>query len=186
MDNGNMKREFLTNLELDQEIINKIMAEHGRTINTLNSTHKEELNGLKDELTEKETKLVGLENDLSNVESLKSQLEDSETKVTSMSEELKTVKFERALGEACANDIEYAKFKLGDVELDELDSAVKSLKDTIPSQFQAVEVEPKPANNGKLEPPKDRPRKSKEEILAIKNDEERIKEIAQNKDLFAT
>ena len=186
MENGNMKREFLTNLELDQEIINKIMAEHGRTINTLNSTHKEELNGLKDELTEKDTKLSSLESDLSNVESLKSQLEESEAKVSTMGEELKTVKIERALVEAGANDIEYAKFKLGEVELDDLDSAVKSLKEKLPNQFQAVEVEPKPANNGKLEPPKDRPRKTKEEILAIKNDEERIKEIAQNKDLFAT
>ena len=177
-----MKRDFLTKLELDTETINQIMAEHGRTVTALNDSHKEALDAAKADVAEKDTKLRELESDLETLESLKVELEETKQQVTDTATELKVTKVERALIEAGAKDLEYAKFKLGDVEVDDLESAIEELKEKIPVQFQASEI--KPANNGKLEPPKDRPRKTKDEILAIKNDEERIKEIANNKDLF--
>lgn len=44
-----MKREFLINLDIDQESIEKIMAEHGKTVQSLN-----------DKIAEKETTIVDL------------------------------------------------------------------------------------------------------------------------------
>ena len=79
-----MKREFLEELGLDKEVIDKIMAEHGKTIQNLKQEQevfdqlKSEKEQLEQQLQQLNDKLTDQEKELSSVEELQSKLKTYE------------------------------------------------------------------------------------------------------------
>src|SRR5690554_4205528 len=79
-----MKREFLEELGLDKEVIDKIMAEHGKTIQNLKQEQevfdqlKNEKEQLEQQLQQLNDKLTDQEKELSSVEELQSKLKTYE------------------------------------------------------------------------------------------------------------
>ena len=79
-----MKREFLEELGLEKEVIDKIMAEHGKTIQSLKQEQevfdqlKNEKEQLEQQLQELNDKLTTQEKELSSVEELQSKLKTYE------------------------------------------------------------------------------------------------------------
>lgn len=79
-----MKREFLEELGLDKEVIDKIMAEHGKTIQNLKQEQevfdqlKNEKEQLEQQLQQLNDKLTAQEKELSSVEELQSKLKTYE------------------------------------------------------------------------------------------------------------
>lgn len=79
-----MKREFLEELGLDKEVIDKIMAEHGKTIQNLKQEQevfdqlKSEKEQLEQQLQQLNDKLTAQEKELSSVEELQSKLKTYE------------------------------------------------------------------------------------------------------------
>lgn len=181
-----MKREFLNNLGLEADVINQIMAEHGKTIQVVNENHKTEVDNLTTEVTALKAETSQLQTEATNATKYQEQLVEAQKQAETAQTELKQAKVERALIEAGANDLEYAKFKLGDVDLDGLDDAIGNLKESLPNQFAKTEDIPnyKPVNNGKLEPAKDKTVLSREDILAIEDTAVRQEEIRKNINLF--
>jgi len=81
-----MNREFLKELGLEQETIDKVMAEHGKTVQEMKPA-QEELDGLKEEKTNLENQLTELQNDLqtketelTSVDDIKQELENYKLK----------------------------------------------------------------------------------------------------------
>src|SRR5690625_7834364 len=79
-----MKREFLEELGLDKEVIDKIMAEHGKSIQSLKEEQevfdelKSEKEQLEQQLQQLNDKLATQEKELSSVEELQSKLKTYE------------------------------------------------------------------------------------------------------------
>ena len=79
-----MKREFLEELGLEKEVIDKIMAEHGKTIQNLKQEQevfdqlKSEKEQLEQQLQQLNDKLTTQEKELSSVEELQSKLKTYE------------------------------------------------------------------------------------------------------------
>lgn len=79
-----MKREFLEELGLDKEVIDKIMAEHGKSIQSLKQEQevfdqlKSEKEQLEQQLQQLNDKLATQEKELSSVEELQSKLKTYE------------------------------------------------------------------------------------------------------------
>src|SRR5690606_32681329 len=79
-----MKREFLEELGLDKEVIDKIMAEHGKSIQNLKQEQevfdalKNEKEQLEQQLQQLNDKLTAQEKELSSVEELQSKLKTYE------------------------------------------------------------------------------------------------------------
>lgn len=72
-----MKREFLKSLELSDEVIDKIMAEHGNGINSHKAKQTEletQLNELKTQVSERDKQLEELKKSVGDSESLKEQI----------------------------------------------------------------------------------------------------------------
>ncbi|MGT2959312.1 phage scaffolding protein [Streptococcus bovimastitidis] len=139
-----MKREFLAGLELSEEVIDKIMAEHGKTVQ-----------GVQTKLDESESKL---EQANSTLDTLKKNNKDNEE----LQNELKTYKdkvveleaqavetarkqvIKDALGNAKALDVDYLMYKLGEVETDkdgnivDLDNKIKDLQSNYPKFFETA------------------------------------------------
>lgn len=73
-----MNREFLESLELEKEVIDKVMAEHGKAINTNKQTLEEAqttAQTLKEQLEERDTDLKELKGKATNSDDLEAQLE---------------------------------------------------------------------------------------------------------------
>ena len=152
-----MKRSFLKELGLEDEVIDKIMAENGKDI----EAHK----GSNDKLTsdlEVKTKEHGealaliekLKGENAGNEKLQSSIKDYETKLAALTAELEQTKIDKAVevalleNKAKASDIDYLMFKLKadhkDLALDEngkvkgIDDIVNGLKTTYASNFESV------------------------------------------------
>src|SRR5690606_41713226 len=88
-----MKREFLEELGLDKEVIDKIMAEHGKTIQNLKQEQevfdqlKSEKEQLEQQLQQLNEKLTTQEKELSSVGELQSKLKTYELENLKRSEE---------------------------------------------------------------------------------------------------
>ena len=84
MEVSSMKREFLEELGLDKEAIDKIMAEHGKSIQSLKQEQevvdqlKSEKEQLEQQLQQLNDKLTAQEKELSSVEELQSKLKTYE------------------------------------------------------------------------------------------------------------
>ncbi|MEK4030803.1 phage scaffolding protein [Pseudobacillus sp. FSL P4-0506] len=73
-----MNREFLKGLGLEEEAINSIMAEHGKTVNTTKEelqTAQTEVKSLKDQLKDRDTQLEELSGKATGNDELKAQIE---------------------------------------------------------------------------------------------------------------
>lgn len=147
-----MKRDFLAGLGLSDEVIEQVMAEHGKTVQATQSKLDEaesklkEANSTLDTLKKSNKDNEELQNELKMYKDKVSQLE-ADAKETAKKQTIKD-----ALTNAKATDVDYLMYKLGDVELAEdgsikdLDSKIKDLQSNHPTFFQTTE--PEQANNG--------------------------------------
>lgn len=140
-----MKREFLAGLGLSDEVIEQVMAEHGKTVQATQSKFDEaesklkEANSTLDTLKKSNKDNEELQNELKTYKDKVSQLE-ADAKETAKKQTIKD-----ALANANATDVDYLMYKLGDVELAEdgsikdLDSKIKDLQTNHPTFFQTTE-----------------------------------------------
>lgn len=105
-----MKREFLTELGLEAEQVNKIMAEHGRTVNSLKDEAdkaKEDAEELKSQLSERDKQLKDLNKKAEGNEELQAQIKQLQEDNKKVSEEytqkLTQQAFDFSLEKALAN-----------------------------------------------------------------------------------
>jgi chromosome segregation ATPase len=105
-----MKREFLTDLGLEAEQVNKIMAEHGKTVNSLKDEAdkaKDDADELKSQLSDRDKQLKDLSKKAEGNEDLQAQikqLQDDNKKVKDDYEQKLTEKtFDYSLDKALAD-----------------------------------------------------------------------------------
>ncbi|EJU1321887.1 phage scaffolding protein [Listeria monocytogenes] len=82
-----MQREYLKGLGLDDEVINKVMAENGKDITAAKQQLSEveaERDGLKSQLTQRDKDIDDLKKDSGTSEELKKQIEDLQQKNTDL------------------------------------------------------------------------------------------------------
>lgn len=142
-----MNRETLRTLGLTEEQIDAVMADHGRGVQAVQTR----LTASENRVTELETELDEAKNN-DEVKTLTERAETAEAKALELQgtidQTTKATLVDKALTEAGAKDLDYAKFKLGEVELQEdgtikdLDNLIKDLKEQIPNQFEATAEEP--------------------------------------------
>ena len=141
-----MNRETLRTLGLTEEQIDAVMADHGRSMQQVQSR-----------LTAAETQNQDLQTQLDNssnseeIQQLTERAEQAETQVATLEGQLSQINIDNlvntALTEAGATDLEYARFKLGEVELNEdgsvkdLESKIKDLQTNLPDYFEAQKDE---------------------------------------------
>src|SRR5690625_4727713 len=80
-----MNREFLEGLGLEKEVIDKVMAEHGKTINTTKQELESvttERDNLKTQLTDRDTQLETLKEEVKDNEKLTARITELETENT--------------------------------------------------------------------------------------------------------
>ncbi len=139
-----MNRETLRTLGLTEEQIDAVMADHGRGIQSVQTrltTAENRVNDLETELDETKNS--------DEVKTLTERAETAEAKSLELQgaidQTTKATLVDKALTDAGAIDLEYARFKLGEVELQEdgtikdLDSLVKDLQGALPTQFKATD-----------------------------------------------
>lgn len=139
-----MNRETLRTLGLTEEQIDAVMADHGRGIQAVQTR-----------LTTAENRVTDLESELDEaknsdeIKTLTDRAETAEAKAIELQgtidQTTKATLVDKALTEAGAKDLDYAKFKLGEVELQEdgsikdLDNLIKDLKEQLPNQFEVAD-----------------------------------------------
>lgn len=112
-----------------------------------NAVPKDQYNTVADKLKTANETLTKLQDENKDVEALQSQIEEYKKQVADKDAEVirtrNEVKLKEALREAGATDIDYMTFKLGELETDadgnlkDLDSKIKSLKESDPKWFKA-------------------------------------------------
>lgn len=154
-----MNREQLRALGLSEEQIDAVMADHGRVVQ-----------GMQTRLTTAENRSAELESQLEQagnseeVQQLTQRAEQAESRVSELEGQAtqRTIDdlVNTALSEAGATDIEYARFKLGEVELGEdgksitdLDNRIKDLQTQIPDYFQTADPNQDPPAGGNQQDP---------------------------------
>lgn len=86
-----MERKFLEDLGIDKEIVDKVIAEHGKTVQSLNtkvSTLETENTGLKDDINTRDKDLKDLKAQKGNSEELKAKYDEMEAKYKSEAKDL--------------------------------------------------------------------------------------------------
>ena len=195
-----MKRDFLKGLGLEDEVIDKIMAENGKDI----EAHK----GSNDKLTsdlEAKTKehsealklIEQLKGENAGNEKLQNSIKDYETKLATLTAENEQLKIDKAVevalleNKAKASDIDYLMFKLKadhkDLSLDEngkvkgIDDIVSGLKTSYANNFESV-------SKKTYEPNKLPQGKNTNEITKEQFDKmgysEKLKLYSENKELY--
>lgn len=147
-----MKREFLAGLGLSDEVIEQIMAEHGKTVQATQS----KLDEAESKLKEANSTLDTLKKSNKDNEELQNELKTYKDKVSQLEADAKETAKKQTIKDALTNakaiDVDYLMYKLGDVELAEdgsikdLDSKIKDLQTNHPTFFQTAE--PEQAGNG--------------------------------------
>lgn len=144
-----MKREFLQSLELSEEVINQIMAEHDKTVQAT----QEKLSAAEAQLNEANATLATLKKNNKDNEELQNELKSYKERVETLEQEAKdnarkqTIK--DALTAAKGTDVDYLMFKLGDLEVDDegnvkdLENKIKDLKASLPTFFEQSSEPPK-------------------------------------------
>ena len=147
-----MKREFLKNLGLSEEAIDKVMAENGNDINDLKTQIQAattERDGFKDQLKQRDSDITELKKSAATADELKTKFTELETKYQKDTGDLSTklvqqafdAKLDLSLTGKVKNpkaarallDIEKIKFKDG--ELDGLEPQLTALKTSDPYLF---------------------------------------------------
>lgn len=137
-----MNREQLRALGLSEEQIDAVMADHGRVVQGMQTR----LTTAENRTTELETQLEQATNN-EELQQLTQRAEQAESRVSELEGQVtqRTIDdlVNTALTAAGATDLEYARFKLGEVDLAEdgktivdLDNKVKDLQTQIPDYFQ--------------------------------------------------
>lgn len=195
-----MKRDFLESLGLETQTINSIMAVHGQTVNSLNQQvsdlekEKEQLNA---HLSQRDEQLESLKSvnadDLQNqIKALQDENENLKTQhEADLIEQKRTHKLEMLANTIGVVDDakEFVMYKLNDLKFEEgelvgAEEAVKQLKESNPSLFKAEETGKPKWSTGGMSTVGEATKKTKEEILQVKDPIERQRLIEENMDLF--
>lgn len=136
-----MKREDLKELGITDELLDKVFALHGQTLNAEKQKHADELSALQTKLDEANTAITKASESTESLDSIQAQLEDYKTKYEEVSgtleDERRTQKIKEALTVAGGQDTEYLMFKLGEVEdTEKLPELIESLKEAHPHHFE--------------------------------------------------
>lgn len=137
-----MKRDYLEGLGLEKDVIDKVMAEHGNSVNDLriNLTAAEtEVSELKGQLTERDADIVTLKKTSGTTEELQTQIETLETKYKTDTEELTAKlakeilehKVELALTTNKAKNVTAVKALLDTEKLEVVDGQLKGLEEQL-------------------------------------------------------
>lgn len=153
-----MKRSFLKELGLEDEVIDKIMAENGKDIEA-HKGNNDKLTADLDAKTKEHSEALALIEQLKGQnagnENLQNSIKDYESKVAALTKELEQAKIDKTLevtlleNKAKASDIDYLMFKLKqdhkEITLDEngkvkgIDDIVSGLKTSYASNFESVQ-----------------------------------------------
>lgn len=145
-----MKTEFLKDLGLDQEVINKIMAENGKDVNAAKADGdklKQELETTKQELTKTQEQLKTANTTIDgfkDYDEIKAQVQDYKTKYQKAEEEKSQIKsdyaFQSKLKDAAKKaGVKNLKAVLPFIDQDEL-KASKNQDADIEGQFEALKT----------------------------------------------
>lgn len=149
-----MKREFLEGMGLEKEAIDKIMAEHGKTVEshkTKTETLQTNVNDLNEQLTQRDKDLKELKKQAEGSEELQKQLTDLQgkydTEKADYESKLKDTQLSSAIKLALAgkvhdSDIAISQIDKATIELGEdgniakgLDEQIKTLQESKPFLF---------------------------------------------------
>lgn len=203
-----MKREFLEQYGLEKEAVDAIMDENGKDINNV----RNQLESVQADLDKANATVKKLQENNQDNEELQTEVENLKTQLAATEAErkeaLKTAQLRQALTEHGAKDIDYAIFRLGEVEVNDdgtipdLENRVKQLRDDIPQHFAPVEDPEADAAEQETPPAPGTPGApgytvldtklkngqtggiTAESIMAIEDNEERQKAIKEHKHLF--
>ncbi|EAC8092865.1 TPA: phage scaffolding protein [Listeria monocytogenes] len=137
-----MQREYLKGLGLDDEVINKVMAENGKDITAAKQQLSEveaERDGLKSQLTQRDKDIDDLKKDSGTSEELKKQIEDLQQKNTDLesnyqseiAETKKNSAIELALASAKAKNPKAVRALLDNDKLELTDEGLKGLDEQL-------------------------------------------------------
>lgn len=152
-----MKRQFLKELGLEDEVIDKIMAENGKDIEASKGNGEKltaDLEAKTKEHNEALALIEQLKGENAGNEKLQSAVKDYETKLAALAAENQQLKIDKAVeialleNKAKASDIDYLMFKLKadhkDIALDEngkvkgIDDIVSGLKTSYAANFESA------------------------------------------------
>ncbi|EAD4272534.1 scaffolding protein [Listeria monocytogenes] len=137
-----MQREYLKGLGLEDEVINKVMAENGKDITAAKQQLSEveaERDGLKSQLTQRDKDIDDLKKDSGTSEELKKQIEDLQQKNTDLesnyqseiAETKKNSAIELALASAKAKNPKAVRALLDNNKLELTDEGLKGLDEQL-------------------------------------------------------
>lgn len=159
-----MKREFLKELGLEDEVINKVMAEHGKSINEVKTkadkvdSLESQINDYKKQLEQRDSQLKELGDKAKGNEELTNEIDrlkqENETTKSDYEQKLQQQAFEHKLESTLASEkvknvkavkalLDLASVKLDGDKLLGLDDQLKSLKE---NESYLFEQEDKPGN----------------------------------------
>lgn len=141
-----MKRNDLIDLGIEGELLDKVFTLHGQTLNAEKQKHADELSALQIKLDEANEAITKASESTESLEAIQTELDEYKTKYeetsTTLANERKQAQIDKALSDAKGKDLEYLKYKLGEVEdVDKLPELVEKLKEKLPNHFDDVEVE---------------------------------------------
>lgn len=191
-----MKREFLRGLGIDEEHIPKILDEHHDSLKEYKESVNKvtdleaQLNSANEELSNRDKQIEELKSSTTDNEALQKQLDDYKVNNDKYEETLSKVKLESAIKLAVAKDANDANDVLAlldkeGLELDGdtvkgLDDKLTALRENKPYLFEQTK-----GKTGRTpidgNPPKSL---SREQIMGIKDPQERQKAIRENMQLF--
>lgn len=187
-----MKRSFLEKFDLEKEQIDAILDENGKDL----SSKDAKISQLEEELATTKAEVDDFKTKANEAEKLENSYQQTQEEVETLKKELNQQKIERALIEAGAIELDYLKYKLGEVDADsdDISEKISGLKDEytkfFKSETSAVEpVEPKESKgykvvDTKLDNGDGKPKLTRKEIMAIEDVNERRKAIAENPQEF--
>lgn len=147
-----MKREQLKELGLSDEQIESVIGLHGKTVSDITSqlkTAQDEAKQYQNQLTETSKTLQSLEEKTKDNPDVQKLLADEKAAREAAEKELSDMRVstqvKEALTKAGAKDVDYALFKLGQLETNkdgsvkDLDNKIKDLQANLPDYFAAVD-----------------------------------------------
>lgn len=191
-----MNREFLEAQGLSKEVIDKVMVEHGKSIQAEQLKAKEVKEQAEKDLKEAQSTITKMQKASDDAEKSQKLADDYKEKYETAAKERDDIQRSSAIKEALivngANEKYYSTLSglLGeDVSLDSVNGEVAKLKASHGELFQAAQPadKSKPGYqiiDNKLKTGETPGTMTKDDILAIKDKRERQQKIAQNLDLF--
>lgn len=197
-----MNREFLRSLELEDGVVESIMAKHGATVKEINdqlNTQKTKAESLEEQITERDTDLKTLREQLKDheganteLESLQSKYDEETQKLQSQLEQNKKMNEIRlAINKSGARNekailalLDLEEVKVNDDGVQGLKEQIDSIKESDNYLFETVENKkpnivaggnPQGVGSGTL---------TREQIMQEKDNTKRQKLISENPELF--